>query len=294
MFECFFGKMFVATTIAIVLFFIWIHSYARQSHIQSKQQKQIFFWTRNLEYVEKSPWILHYLLRKDREEEMPLLSNTMAHGLMRRRKFLLPTFEAWKSETKRRKFVSRLKRFQGEEYATILLEKMFLKLKSNLLAKQRDFLLMTMRFHHEECEFLRAKLGESIPVTAATHPTTNEAFAEIQTAAVSRTGDFLAQNSTSDPPKAEVERKSKLRNSESQIEQIKEHDGTVAKLEFELQCKDTQLDILKREIANLKKSLVAGKRSSSATSIRNGMQRPSFLSSCFAVSLKPILFNSSI
>jgi hypothetical protein len=35
----------------------------------------------------------------------------------------------------------------------------------------------------------------------------------------------------------------------------KELEAVIARLEFDLQCKDTQLDVLKREIGNLKKSL---------------------------------------
>ena len=137
--------------------------------------------------------------------------------------------------------------------------------------QQRNFFVMTVQVCREENAYLvreMAGTGSALPTRSldgVVIPSfNNEYFSEYKTEGGN--GGFLPTCTfphksiiPTDVVVSPVAISKHERNQFSDLEiakaSCKELEGVVSRLEFDLQCKDTQLDVLKREIGNLKKSL---------------------------------------
>lgn len=262
--------------VCLTIYFIWIFVPGKIS----KRSRQNFTerpWIRNLVYVFKYPLIVDSHLPRYMKTYLET-SELSIYGLANNA--LIQSFHTWKSEGRRKKFLNELRRLSAKESQFFLLESAFLRFKANTLIMQRNFLLSTFRLAQDlqgpeksAQSLLRQTTLEAAYQPFAEYPSeckkTSERLNLFPTSSFQNTASYPSPTGeeTGNTNSSQI---FDAQNHTARWIHVKELEEQVAKLEYELQCKESQLDILKRETANLKKSLI--KRSSNTSSIRNGTQ----------------------
>jgi hypothetical protein len=251
-----------------------INSFHEQSLFSNRKNSKTYPWTKYLAYFMKYPWIFGLFTPTDSgtpSKPILKLDDSLGYCLIRHRTSLQSCFSQWYFESRRNAFFARLRLVRERDDKATILESAFLRFKANILIQQRNFYVTTVHGFREENEYLRgtAKADFTLPPNrnfdcVATDAGDKEYFSEgrdgdyssfLPTCTFPHTASILPTDVVVSPVAISKHRADKCSDLEMAKSSCKALEGVVTKLEFDLRCKDTQLDVLKREISNLKKSL---------------------------------------
>jgi hypothetical protein len=272
--------LIVACGIFAISIVIWLHDPKVQSKtfLNNDFREMSWQWKRNLITVRNYPMIIDSIVPENaRSQHLSIFGSLVS---ARQKNASIQAFKKWKSEFKRKKFMVKLRHMSEKESNSDLLESIFLRFKTNIFVMQRNFLLTTIRLAQDSVDDTKFEGSGHASMRQTVKGASFDLMAEnstdfrkpSETSQLFPASRLLVDTTSNLSPVGEETNSSQVHDAQNPTKkwaQVKELEELVARLEYELQCKESQLDIMKREAANLKKSLV--KRPSNASSVRNGM-----------------------